>query len=128
MAQAPQISDSEWAVMKELWRRSPQSAGDIAAALAPATGWKLSTVKTLLNRLVAKKAVGFTARGKAYLYRPIVNEAACARAESRSFLDRVFNGALTPMVAHFIESDGLSQEQIRELKALLDRAEKVNQR
>ena len=119
----PQITDAEWTVMKELWKQSPQTAGDIAESLAAAVGWKPSTVKTLLNRLAVKKAVGFVSSGKAYLYRPLVAEADCARVESRSFLNRVFGGSLTPMVAHFIEQDGLSPTQIRELKAILDQAE-----
>lgn len=124
MPKIPQIADAEWAVMKELWKRSPQTAAEIIDALHGPTGWQPSTVKTLLNRLVAKKAAGFSRRGKAYLYRPLVTEAECARAESRSFLARVFDGSLTPMVAHFIEEDELSPEQIAQLKALLARAEK----
>lgn len=124
MAKAPQIADAEWAVMKELWKQSPRTAGGVAQALGESKGWKLSTVKTLLNRLVAKKAVGFAVQGKAYLYRPLVDEAACTRAESRSFLQRVFDGSLAPMVARFIEQDGLTPEQVKELKDLLERAEK----
>lgn len=123
MGGMPQISEAEWVVMKALWAKSPQTAAELAESLRGTTGWKTSTVKTLLNRLVAKKAAGFTAQGKAYLYHPLVSEAECAKEESRSFLRRVFGGALTPMVAHFVEDNALTPEQIRELKALLEKAE-----
>lgn len=126
MPDAPQISDAEWIVMKSLWASSPQTAGDLAEALAPETGWKPTTVKTLLNRLTSKKAVGYSVIGKAYLYTPLVSEAECIRAESRSFLSRVFDGTITPMVAHFVEDRQLSSEEIAELRALLARAEQQN--
>lgn len=128
MSRLPQISDAEWTVMRALWARSPQTAGEVAEALASETDWKLSTVKTLLNRLVAKKAVGYSAAGKAFLYRPLVSEAECIRAESTSFLRRFFGGAITPMVAHFVEQRELTPGQIEELKALLARAEQQHQK
>jgi BlaI family transcriptional regulator, penicillinase repressor len=123
MSRALQISDAEWVVMKALWARSPRGAGEIAEDVSSQTGWKLTTVKTLLNRLVAKKAVGYSVQGKAYLYRPLVTQAECVRSETRSFLRRVFDGSLTPMVAHFVEQKSLTPEQIQELKALLAKAE-----
>jgi BlaI family penicillinase repressor len=69
---------------------------------------------------VKKEALGFEKEGRDYLYRPLVKEVDCVRAVSDSFLDRVFGGALAPMVAHFVEQKKMSPEQIRELKRLLD--------
>ena len=71
------------------------------------------------NRLVKQGALGFEKQGRAYLYHPLVNEADCVRAESRSFLSRVYGGALLPMLAHFIEEENLSPEEIEELRRIL---------
>ena len=60
-----------------------------------------------------------TENHRAYLYHPLVNEAECVRAESRSFLSRVYGGALLPMLAHFIEEENLSPEEIEELRRIL---------
>ena len=120
MTETPRISDSEWLVMKILWASSPATTVEVMEALAPTTNWKLKTVLTLLNRLVKKGAVGFDKQGRAYLYHPLVEEAACVRAENRSFLDRVYDGSLAPMLARFFEESKLSPKEIKELKDILD--------
>jgi BlaI family transcriptional regulator, penicillinase repressor len=120
----PRISGAEWEIMKICWNRSPASAREIIGALAANTEWHPKTVKTLLNRLVKKRALGFQKDGRAYLYRPLVAEKDCVAAESKSFLDRVFGGSLQPMLAHFVEHRKLSPPEIAELKTLLKKKEK----
>ena len=123
MKPIPKISETEWEVMKVLWATAPLSADEIIARLTAQDDWHPKTAKTLLNRLVKKKALDFEKDGRAYLYRPLVKEADCVRAATDSFLDRVFGGSLAPMVAHFVERKKMSAEQIRELKRLLERKE-----
>ena len=53
-------------------------------------------------------------------YLPAVRREACVRAESRSFLDRVFGGAAKPLLVHFAQNSKLTAEEVRELKRLLD--------
>ena len=117
----PKISDAEWTVMKELWRTHPQTAGQIGEALAGKTTWGQTTIKTLITRLVAKQALGFVKQGREYLYSPLVSEEACVRAESSSFLRRVFDGALTPMLAAFLEREDLKPEELASLRELLEK-------
>lgn len=109
--------------MKVVWSRHPRSAQEIIETLAAEDEWHPKTVKTLLNRLVNKGALGFKKEGRAYLYRPLVAEADCVAAESESFLDRVFGGSLKPMLTHFAETRKLSPAEIAELKRLLKRSE-----
>jgi len=120
MKQIPRISETEWEVMKVLWASGPCSAGEIVQALVQAVpGRHPKTIKTYLTRLIAKKAVGFRKDGRGYLYRPLVSENECVKAVSESFLERVFGGALQPMLAHFVEHRKLSKAEIQELKRLL---------
>ena len=120
MKQIPRISDAEWIVMKVLWNRSPLAASDIIDALAQSERWAPKTVKTLLNRLVKKGALGFERDGRAYSYRPLVTEAACTTEASEAFLARVFGGSLQPMLAHFVEEKRLSAKEVKDLKRLLE--------
>lgn len=121
MKEMPNISETEWEVMKVLWAKAPASAAEVIDALTAADPtWHPKTAKTLLNRLVKKKALGYEKEGRAYLYRPLVKEKDCALAESESFLDRVFGGSLKPMLAHLVERKKLSAAEIRELKRLLE--------
>jgi len=116
----PRISESEWLVMRVLWRDAPLTANQVVAQLASSTRWQPKTIKTLLTRLVAKKAVTYRKIGREYEYYPLVDEARSAKAESRSFLRRVYGGALAPMLAQFLEDESLSPEEIAELRRILD--------
>ena len=121
MKPIPKISETEWEVMQVLWAKAPLSAAEIIEALtAKDSTWHPKTAKTLLNRLVKKRALGYKQEGRAYLYRPLVKEADCAVAESESFLDRIFGGSLQPMLAHLVERKKLTTAEIHELKRLLD--------
>jgi BlaI family penicillinase repressor len=121
MSALPKISESEWAVMKVIWSKFPVSAGEIIARLVEHDrDWHPKTVKTLLNRLVRKKALGFKKEGRSYLYRPLVSERQCVKLASESFLDRVFGGSLKPMLAHMVQQKKLSRSEIDELKQILE--------
>jgi BlaI family penicillinase repressor len=107
--------------MKPLWAKSPQTGNQIVEALSGVTHWSPKTIKTLLNRLVQKKALSFDRQGREYLYYPLVDRDACVRVESRNFLKRVFDGALRPMMAALIENEDLSPDDVRELKRILNK-------
>lgn len=120
MMDMPQISDSEWKVMKVLWSNSPTTANEVLENLAQSTNWKSTTVKTLLSRLVKKEAVGFEKRNRTYYYYPLVTEDECVKAESKSFLKRVYGGALKTMIANFLEIQDLSEADIEDLRNILE--------
>jgi len=124
MAKLPQISDAEWDVMKVLWDRGQASAQDVTEALAVERNWRPQTVKTLLNRLVKKRAVAYAEEGRRFIYRAKVSRDQAVKSESRTFLSRVFDGAVTPALVHFLKLGNLTKDEIAELKATIDRETK----
>ncbi|MFI5382146.1 MAG: BlaI/MecI/CopY family transcriptional regulator [Tepidisphaerales bacterium] len=125
MAKIPAISDAEWSVMRVVWEATgPVTAGEVVERLAGRHDWSPSTVKTMLGRLVRKGALAYAEDGKRYLYRARVPMEQCLKAESRSFVDRVFGGAAGPMLSYFVRSSNLSAEEIAELKRMLSGKEK----
>jgi BlaI family penicillinase repressor len=125
MAKTINISDAEWEVMHVLWSASAaMSASQVIDALAGRKSWSPRTVKTLLNRLANKGAVGFEAIGKTYWYRPKVARDASAKREGRSFLARVFGGDGGAMLVHFVKNTPLTPQEVAELKRILDGKEK----
>jgi BlaI family transcriptional regulator, penicillinase repressor len=120
MKQMPSISEAEWEVMKFVWAHAPATTNDVVDALTRTTDWKPKTVMSLLNRLVKKGALGFEKKSRVYEYRPLVAQEECARAEGRSFIHRVYNGQLKPMLVGFLSQARLSPEDIKELKRILD--------
>ncbi len=120
--QSPQtISPAEWEIMKVLWEHGEMAARDVCAALPKHLNWATKTVKTLLSRLVAKEAITYDQIGNSYLYRAVADEAALTRQEVQSIFRRVARRALSPALAHFIEEADLSDAEIDELRATLDR-------
>lgn len=115
-----EISNSELAVLNLLWRSSPLSAGDVVEQLASSKEWHEKTVKTLLNRLVKKQAIGFEKKGRAYLYFPLIDQGDYQVKETQSFVERMFSGRVAPLVAGFARENKLSAEDVAELKQLID--------
>ncbi len=120
----PQISDSEWLVMRIVWAQAPVTANQVVEALSGSTAWKPKTIMTLLRRLVDKGAVGYQKQGRSYMHYPLVEEKDCARKERHSFLSRVYGGALKPMLVSFIQEGELSDEELVELRQILDQKQK----
>ena len=116
---AERISSAEHEVMEVLWRESPLGAQEVADRIDQARGWSIRTVKTLLSRLLAKGVLLHHEEGRRYLYRPAVARDDYVARESRRLLDRLFDGRVTPLVAHLAERDDLSARDIAEIEALL---------
>ncbi|HEX5008203.1 MAG TPA: BlaI/MecI/CopY family transcriptional regulator [Hyphomonadaceae bacterium] len=118
------ISDAESQVMEALWRGKPLTPEEIVAEVGPANGWADGTVRTLVHRLLRKKAIAGKKEKTGYLYRPLISRADYVAEESQGFLDRIFDGEFAPMVAHLAEHRQLTPKDIRKLKALIKELEK----
>ncbi len=116
---APSISDSEWVVASVVWEEGGLTATQIAERLT--TKWKLKTVNTFLTRLVGKGVLLAEREGRAFRYTARIPKEQCVRAESESFVKRVFGGAVAPMLAHFCEATDLTQAEVDELRQILNR-------
>jgi BlaI family penicillinase repressor len=113
------ISEAESVVMEVLWRRSPIATEDVMAALEPNGKWQETTVKTLLNRLLKKGAIGARKDGRRYLYSPVLTRKQWVSQESTGFLNRLFDGRIAPLVAHFSSQRKLTKKDIADLKRLI---------
>ena len=118
------ISEAEWHVMNIVWSRAPVSSADVVSALMEEQQWQPRTIRTLLDRLVKKKALKLKTNGKRNLYEPLITMEACVRQESRSFLERVFGGEPAAMLLHLVGEAKLSKAEIRKLKEILSDNEK----
>lgn len=113
------ISGAESHIMEALWTRGPLTADEIVQAVGPAQEWGEATVKTLINRLLKKKALASERAGGRALYRPLVSREDYVTGESQGLLDRLFGGQLAPLVAHYARHRDLSAEEVARLKKLI---------
>ena len=121
MKTIPRISETEWEIMRLVWAKSPINANEIVLQLVAADpSWHPKTARTLLARLVQKKALGYEAQSRAYVYSPLVTQQECLVTASQSFLERFFGGSLKPMLAHFVGQQQLTKKELDELRGLLD--------
>ncbi|HWB59596.1 MAG TPA: BlaI/MecI/CopY family transcriptional regulator [Chthoniobacteraceae bacterium] len=111
------ISPAEWEVMEIVWSRGePGTAAEIYETLDRKVKSHPKTVNTFLTRLVEKKILGVHREGKANVYVPLFTREQCV---GKSFLERIFRGAMGPLLAHFCERADLTDEEIAELQKLL---------
>jgi BlaI family transcriptional regulator, penicillinase repressor len=113
------ISEAEYAVMEILWAEAPLTANMVADRLRNSQSWSLPTIKTLLSRLVTKRAIAYQPDGRRFLYRPLIARADHVAGDVKRLVDRLFGGKFSPLVAHLAEQEALSPQDIAEIEALL---------
>ena len=121
MSSIPKVSEAEWQVMNVLWEQSPLTVKEIVAMLSKRTDWHLETIRTLVNRLEKKGAIGYEKQGRRYHYFPRLNRTQCVQLEAESVLSRTGTAVLKPILAAFIEQEDLSAEEIDELRQILEK-------
>lgn len=118
------LSDGEWKLMKTLWQRQPRTLAELVAALDVETGWSRATIFMMLKRLIAKGAVTVDDSGKFQQYSSAITYSDVEPEETEAFLSKVYGGSVGMMVSNLVDRGTLSEQDIQELKAILDAAEK----
>ena len=119
MSTLPQISESEFEVMKIIWKYAPISTNEITEKLLQTTSWSPKTIQTLIKRLVNKGAVTYEKQSRMFVYTPVIKENEYIGQESNSFLNRYYDGNITTMLSAYIENDKLSESELDTLRTLL---------
>src|SRR4051794_17257119 len=114
------ITSAESHIMETLWRRGLLTTDEITAEVSGPQGWGEATVKTLIYRLLKKGAVVSVRKDGRHGYEALIERADYVQAESQGLLDRLFEGKLAPLVAHFAEHRKLKPEEIKRLHKLLE--------
>lgn len=121
MKEVPSISEAEYQVMKIVWKYAPISTNEVIEKLAKTSSWGPKTIQTMLLRLVKKGALTYEKDSRVFVYTPTVKAEEYRAHESKSFLNRFYDGALNAMVLNFLEQDQLSDNDLMELKKMLDK-------
>lgn len=114
-----ELTEAEWAVIKAVWEKEPCTAPEAQERLAQATGWTYSTVRTLMDRMVAKGLLAAEKAGKLTLFQSLVTREQAQQGELQYALKHAFDGALAPMVQCLLDSRGLTARDLDDLEALI---------
>src|SRR5450432_3301626 len=120
-----ELTESEWSVIKAVWETEPCTAPAIRAILFKPMGWHYSTVRTLMDRMVAKGVLKAKKEGKLTIYQSAVTRAQAQHGELIYALKHAFNGALTPMVQCLLDTKEVSHAELDELKKIIAAYESV---
>ncbi|MBN8247305.1 MAG: BlaI/MecI/CopY family transcriptional regulator [Verrucomicrobia bacterium] len=115
----PELTESEWAIIKAVWEHQPCAAPSVQEALVASRGWTYSTVRTLMDRMVAKGLLTAEKIRHLTLYRAAVSRRQAQLGELRYALRHAFDGALKPMVETLLTAETLSAADLDELEALI---------
>ena len=113
------LTKAEWQIMNALWENHPATARDVMDRLPTGVKWAYTTIKTMLTRLVEKKAVSETKQGNTSVYDPLLSQRRARVSAFRSLVDQAFDGAMGPLVHFLVEEKQLTPKQQAELVELL---------
>ena len=114
-----ELTEAEWSIIKAVWEKEPTTAPAIQSRLADHTEWTYSTVRTLMDRMVAKGLLTAKKVRNQTHYRSAVTPAQAQRGELLYALKHAFNGALTPMVQCLLESHDVNAGELAKIEALI---------
>lgn len=107
--------------MEVVWQQQPCAAGSVQEALLATRGWAYSTVKTTMDRMVAKGLLATSSIRNLTLYSASVTRSVARKDALRALMRRAFDGALAPMIQFLVQEEELSAQEVRELRKLLNR-------
>lgn len=122
-----ELTEAEWAIMQAVWDHEPCAAPSVQEILQKRKGWHYSTVKTLMDRMVAKGLLSTEKIRNLIFYRSAVTRKQAQKGEIMRAVKRAFGGALTPMMQFLLDSNQLSEEQLKELESLIKRKRRRTQ-
>jgi len=115
---AEKISGSELEVMRILWEAEDAlPVTEIRLRLQKRMGWESTTIKTLVQRLCSKGVIAQEKRNVFY-YRPLISEAEYQNWATKDFISRLYKGSAKNLVAALVHSEGLSRDDVDELRAM----------
>ena len=115
------LSDCEWKLMNRLWEQ-PMTIMELTNRFREETGWSKNTVITMLSRLEGKGAVRCEREDRAKRYYPVLRQKDAARLETENFLGKVYGGSLGLMMSAMVENRRLTEADVAELSAILEKA------
>ncbi len=114
-----ELTEAEWSILEIVWNQKHCTAPDVQEQLAEQTGWAYSTVKTLIDRMVAKGFLETERIRKMILYRPAIKRIQAQRAELMRAAARAFQGAFSPLIEFLVDENSLSKDELKHLEMLI---------
>lgn len=124
MGPKPTLSKAEMEVARIVWELGRATVREVCEALSANRSVEYKTIQTFLRRLEAKGCLKAERIDRSIVYSPLTKPQTVIREAVADFVKRLFGGDAIPLLEHVIQEQGLSRDEILQLKALLAKSEK----
>lgn len=114
-----ELTEAEWAIIQTVWDNQPCPAPTVQEALLGKKKWSYSTVKTMMDRMVAKGLLKTERIRNLILYRSAISKRVAQKCEIMRAVKRAFDGALTPMMQFLLNSNNLTEGELSEMEEMI---------
>lgn len=115
-----QLTKAEEQIMQVLWQLKAASVKEVIEEL-PIPKPAYNTVSTIIRILESKEFVGHKAKGRGYVYYPLVEKTAYSNQRLHKLVDGYFGGSFKSMVSFFVKENDMD---LKELETILKEANK----
>lgn len=112
------LFDSELKIMDLVWEKEPITAKELSILAADIIGWNKNTTYTIIKKLIEKNAI--LRNEPNFVCTSLIKKEEVQKAETRSLIDKLYNGSKKAFFAAFIE-EGITEEEFSELKKLIEK-------
>ncbi len=118
--ESKQLGHVQLLIMQVLWHRDRATAREITDAINGTEPIAHSTVQTMLRVLEDKMAVAHEPQGRTFVFFPLVTESEFRQSATQDFVERIFGGSASGLVAHLLKSDSVSSGEIAAIRRLIE--------
>ena len=119
MAKSPRIGDVEMEILQIVWSRGEATVQEVLDQILRKRRVAYTSVMTMMRNLSDKGLLKHRSEGRSYVYSAAVNPRTIKRRLLRDTVDKVFGGSSVELIQNLVETEKLSEEEVRELKRII---------
>ena len=119
------LGDLQLKIMKVLWQRGECMVSDVYADISKERDLAYTTIATMLRKMEARELVSHRADGRTFIYRAAIDEHAVTSNMSDHLIDRLFEGSLSDLVCHLLETREVSRGELAKIEKVIAQRKKA---
>lgn len=123
MTAKPALSKAEMEVARIVWERGKATVREVCEALSTSRDVEYKTIQTFLRRLELKGFLKAQRIDRSIVYSPRTRPQKVIRDAVADFVNRLFGGDALPLLEHVIQEQGLTPDELRQLREMLAKSE-----
>lgn len=115
------ITEAEWEIMKVVWSNDTVTSRQVLDFLGEKMDWSMSTIKTLLARLVEKNYLTTIKKGNQFIYEPKIKEEEAINNLLTADLNKLCQKKKGKIFYQLIDKEELTKDDISQIITMLNK-------